>query len=145
MSLRDITRAVASNNILAGSSDDRLRSQLNNAVRNPQTINLEEQLFEFNQQFEGAARGHILQEIDHGMQFLNQDGFKIATVQDPPQMCGRRRTFGQRGPRQLTQAEIAEKQIWHPSYDHEPSFGDHDRAEALLASLGIVNSRASNS
>ena len=44
------------------------------------------------------------------MHLLDREECNIAAIQDSPQLRGRRRTFGQGGPRQLTQAEIAEKE-----------------------------------
>src|SRR5438045_8049130 len=45
------------------------------------------------------------------MRLLDREECNIVAIQDPPQLRGRRRTFGQGGPRQLTQAEIAEKEL----------------------------------
>ena len=53
----------------------------------------------------------MLQEIDREMHLLDQEEKRIANIQDPPQMRGPRRTFGQGGTRRLTQAEIAEKEL----------------------------------
>ena len=108
--LDDVARAVQSNNAIDYS--ERVRSTLNDAVRNTQTLNLEEKLLEFNNHFNVASdaiRARMLQEIDRVMHMLIREEQNTARIQDPP--VRRRRTYGKGGPRRQTAAEIVENQL----------------------------------
>ena len=107
ISLRDIQHASQLNNTIAFS--DRLRNQLNDTTRTRQSLDLQEKLAQLLEKFPSAsdaAQATLLQDIDRKLKALEQS----STAQDPQELKGRR-TFGRGGPRQLTAAEIAEKEL----------------------------------
>ena len=109
--LDDITRSTNNNNSISHS--DHLRTHLNDRARNTQTVHLEEKVIALNQHFKKASdavRTHILQEVQRGMDFLDQEQRNVDTIQDPPSMRGRR-TYGRGGKRLATGAEIADKEL----------------------------------
>ena len=52
----------------------------------------------------------MFREINRELDILDKEEYNIANVLDPPEMRGRR-TFGRGGQRQLTAAEIIEKEL----------------------------------
>ena len=109
--LDDIARSVNNNNLISHS--DHLRAHLNDTARNTQTVQLEEKVIALNQHFEKASdavRARVLQEIQHGMDILDQEQRNVNIIQDPPSMRGRR-TYGHGGKRRSTGAEIADKEL----------------------------------
>src|SRR5436190_13343345 len=106
--LDDISRASLSNNAVTYS--ERLNSQLNDAARHSQTIAFEDRFLKYTDRFQRApddVRANILHELDRELNMLDKEQ---SDIQDPPEMRGRR-TFGKGGPRRLTAAEIAEKEL----------------------------------
>ena len=109
--LDDIARSTNNNNLISHS--DHLKTYLNDTARNTQTIQLEEKVIILNQHFEKASdnvRAHVLQEIQHGMDILDQEQRNVNIIQDPSSMRGRR-TYGRGGKRLPTGAEIADKEL----------------------------------
>jgi hypothetical protein len=107
ISLNDVSLASQTNEVIPYS--ERHKSHLNQATHDSQRINLELQLDHLLKSFDQAPehqRSETLRTIDLQLAQLN----KLAHIQDPPEMTGRR-TFGRGGPRRLTGAEIAEKQL----------------------------------
>ena len=88
--LDDVTRAIQSNNAIDYS--ERVRSTLNDRMRNTQAFSLEEKFLEFNNRFRTASetvRARMLEEMDRGMHMLNQEEQNIAKIQDPSEIRGR--------------------------------------------------------
>ena len=85
--LDDITRSTNNNNSISHS--DHLRTHLNDRARNTQTVHLEEKVIALNQRFEKASdavRARALQEVQCGMDILDQEQRNVNTIQDPPSM-----------------------------------------------------------
>ena len=137
LNIDDVAHAVESNNAIDYS--ERLRSTLNDAVRNGQTLSLEEKLLEFNSRFNvasDAVRARMLQEVDHGMHMLTREEQNIARIQDPPEMRGRRgRTFGKGGSRRCTAAEIVEKELKRSDRGAPRPQQQSTESEALIIDL----------
>lgn len=109
ISLDDISRASRSNN--ATTFIERFNVQSNNSVRISQTISLEERMMQYHERFDKATdsvRARMLHEIDNELNMLDKE---CEPVEDPPEMHGRRRTYGQGGSRRQTAAEIAEREL----------------------------------
>src|SRR2546423_2155046 len=109
MSLRDIMHASQSNNVI--SFIDRLRDQLNEKERKKQSLDLEGKLAQLTERFSEASdavKARLLKDIDRELDVLQTAA--ISTAQDPPEFKGRR-THRKGGPRKLTAAEIAEKDL----------------------------------
>lgn len=72
--LDDITRSTNNNNLISHS--DYARIHLNDRARNTQIVHLEEKVIALNQRFEKASdavRAHVLQEVQHGIDILDQE------------------------------------------------------------------------
>jgi len=85
---------------------------LNDAAHISQSIDLEECLLRYTEEFKDASdtvRHQILQELNRKLDLLASA--KHAVIQDPPQLINGRRTHRRGGPRQLTGAEIAERNL----------------------------------
>ena len=109
ISLRDIAHASQTNNAI--SFTDRLRNQLNDVERKKQSLDLEAKLAQIIETFPNASdtvKAALLKDLDLELEIL--DNAAISTAQDPPAFKGRR-TYGKGGPRRLTAAEIAEKEL----------------------------------
>ena len=107
----DIARSTNNNNLISHS--DHLRTYLNNTARNTQTVQLEEKVIVLNQHFEKASeafRARVLQEIQGGIDILDQEQRNVNIIQDPPSMRGRC-TYERGGKRLSTGAEIADKEL----------------------------------
>jgi len=114
------------NNTIAFS--DRLRTQLNDTTRTRQSLDLQEKLAQLLEKFPSAsdaAKATLLQDIDRKLNALEQS----TTAQDPQELKGRR-TFGRGGPRRLTAAEIAEKEL---------AKSDRDRTSKRAANLEFID------
>jgi len=108
--IEDIHRALHGNH--ATTYSERLNLQLNEAAQLSQSINLEECLIQYSKEFKDASdtvRHRILQELNHKLDLFASA--KHAVIQDPPQLINGRRTHRKGGPRQLTGAEIAERNL----------------------------------
>jgi len=109
ISLHDIEYASRSNNMIP--FIDRLRGQLNDAGRKKQSLDLEAKLAQVIEKFPKAPdtlKAALLKDIDRELDLL--DTATISTPQDPPEFKGQR-IYGKGGPRKLTAAEIAEKEL----------------------------------
>jgi hypothetical protein len=128
---------VESNNAI--DYTERLRTTLNDAVRNNQALSLEEKLLEFSNQFNitsDTGRARTLQEVNRGMHVLAREEQNIARIQDPSELRGRRgRTFGKGGPRRLTAAEIVEKELKRDDREASRPRQQSTRSERLVVDL----------
>ena len=111
MQLEDVTRSSIFNNFTSYS--DRLRAQLNDGARQGQIIQLEEKYLHLTARFETApdlVRARILNDLDNGIQRVEQEEYNLAFIQDPAPLRGRRkhRKGGKRIP---TGAELADKEL----------------------------------
>ena len=114
------------NNTIAFS--DRLRTQLNDTTRTRQSLDLQEKLAQLLEKFPSAsdaAKATSLQDIDRKLNALEQS----TAAQDPKELKGQR-TFGKGGPRQLTVAEIAEKEL---------AKSDRDGTSKRPTNLGFID------
>ena len=108
--IQDIHRASQGNH--ATTYSERLNLQLNDAARLSQSIDLEECLLRYTEEFKDASdtvRHRILQDLNHKLDLLASA--KYAVIQDPQQLMNGRRTHRRGGQRQLTGAEIAERNL----------------------------------
>jgi len=113
MQLEDVNRAASVNSLVSEFHGDRLRTYLNDAAKNSQTIQLEERFLELNKRFQIASdpvRDHVLKGMEDAMRRLEQEERNLAFIQDPPEFQGRR-TYRQGGKRIPTGAETAEKEL----------------------------------
>jgi hypothetical protein len=128
---------VESNNAI--DYTERLRTTLNDAVRNNQALSLKEKLLEFSNQFNivsDTERARTLQEVNRGMHVLAREEQNIARIQDPSELRGRRgRTFGKGGPRRLTAAEIVEKELKRDDREAPRPRQQSTRSERLVVDL----------
>jgi hypothetical protein len=108
--IEDISRASQGNH--ATTYSERLNLQLNDVAHLSQTIDLEECLVRYTEEFKNAsdaARHRILHELNRKLNLLASE--KHGMIQNPPQLMHGRRTRGKGGRRQLTGAEIAERNL----------------------------------
>jgi len=107
--IEDITHASQSNN--AFTYGEHLNLQLNRAARMFQTISMDEKMMKYTELFRKAPDAvHVtmLQDMEHGIDKLNQEEHNLGAIQDPPKMSGRHMR-GKGGKCLLTAAERAER------------------------------------
>ena len=136
----DVSRLAQSNHQSNSLSAARLNLQLNTAVREAQMVQFEEKITRFNDRFKDASdavRSSMLHEFERGLSVAEKEEYNIARVRDPPEMSGKRRTFGKGGKRRLTAAEIAAKELERDDKQSVPS----ERSVVGLTSPFIIPTR----
>ena len=111
MQLEDVIRSSIFNNFTSYSI--RLRTQLNDGAGQGQIIQLEEKYLHLTACFETApdsVRVHILNDLDNGIQCVEQEESNPAFIQDPAPLRGRRKHH-KGGKRIPTGAESADKEL----------------------------------
>ena len=87
---------------------------LNDAAHISQDIDFEEKMARYHLDYRNssdAVKARMHQEINRELDLLAKQKQYHGNIQDPPKMTAQRRTFGVGGPRRLTGAEIAEKEL----------------------------------
>jgi len=111
--IESVNRLSQSNHSFLSLLDRTRRQHLSDSIRSTQNANLEERMQRVHDLFQvsdEAQRAALLSAVDSQMAILEVENHRIQSVQDPPELRGKR-TFGRGGKRMRTLAEVAERTL----------------------------------